>query len=190
MGKQNHAQKNGRLILMSIWRILQFHWLKVQNPSDWLESLQSYIPVDTERKLNAHKTFRRRPERLLNVLCTFNLLPVFTGLTVLFKGKDTLWNISFTVFYVDFTVYLIINFQLICFSMLSLNISVKEIFGFQKLKISFSEILFQKKTPHASLVLLFQLRNREEVICRNEICVLWWIVKINIWWSNQCMLYK
>ena len=57
--------------------------------------------------------------------------------------------------------------------MLSLNISVKEIFGFQKLKISFSEILFQKKTPHASLVLLFQLRNREEVICRNEICVLW-----------------
>ena len=29
-------------------------------------------PVDTGRKLNAHKTFRRHPERLLNVLCTFN----------------------------------------------------------------------------------------------------------------------
>ena len=27
-------------------------------------------PVDTGRKLNVHKTFRKRPERLLNVLCT------------------------------------------------------------------------------------------------------------------------
>ena len=36
-------------------------------------------PVDTGRKLNVHKTFRGRPERLLNVLCTFNLRPVFTG---------------------------------------------------------------------------------------------------------------
>ena len=36
-------------------------------------------PVDTGRKLNVHKTFRRRPGRLLNVLCTFNLSPVSTG---------------------------------------------------------------------------------------------------------------
>ena len=36
-------------------------------------------PVDTGRKLNVHKTFRRRPERLLNVLCMFNLRPVSTG---------------------------------------------------------------------------------------------------------------
>ena len=33
-------------------------------------------PGDTERKLNLHKTFRRRPGRLLNVLCTLNLRPV------------------------------------------------------------------------------------------------------------------
>ena len=33
-------------------------------------------PLDTARKLNVHKTFRRRPERLLNVLCTFNIRPV------------------------------------------------------------------------------------------------------------------
>ena len=38
-----------------------------------------YKPVDTGRKLNIHKTFRRRPGRLLNVLCTFNLRPVSTG---------------------------------------------------------------------------------------------------------------
>ena len=36
-------------------------------------------PVDTGRKLNVHKKFRRRPRRLLNVLCTFNLRPVSMG---------------------------------------------------------------------------------------------------------------
>ena len=37
-------------------------------------------------------------------------------------------------FNVDFTVCLNIKFQLNCFSVLSRNISVKEIFGFQELK--------------------------------------------------------
>ena len=36
-------------------------------------------PVDTGRKLNVHKTFRRRPGRLLYVFCTFSLRPVSTG---------------------------------------------------------------------------------------------------------------
>ena len=36
-------------------------------------------PIDTRRKLNVHKKFRRRPGRLLNVLCTFNLRPVSRG---------------------------------------------------------------------------------------------------------------
>ena len=35
-----------------------------------------HYPVDTGRKLNLHKTFRRRAVRLLNVLCVFNLRPV------------------------------------------------------------------------------------------------------------------
>ena len=35
-------------------------------------------PVDTGRKLNVHKTFRRRPGYLLNALFTFNLRPVST----------------------------------------------------------------------------------------------------------------
>ena len=42
------------------------------------------FPVDTGRKLNVHEMFRRRPGRPLNVLCTFNLRPVSTGL---FEGK-------------------------------------------------------------------------------------------------------
>ena len=32
-------------------------------------------PIDTGRKKNVHKTFRRRPGRFLNVLCTFSLRP-------------------------------------------------------------------------------------------------------------------
>ena len=36
-------------------------------------------PLDTGRKSNLHITFRRRPGRLLNVLCTFNLCPVSRG---------------------------------------------------------------------------------------------------------------
>ena len=40
---------------------------------------ESFSPVDTGSKLNVHKTFRRRPGRLLNVLCTFNLRLVSTG---------------------------------------------------------------------------------------------------------------
>ena len=35
-------------------------------------------PVDTGRKLNVYKTFRRHPGRLLHVLFTFNLHPVST----------------------------------------------------------------------------------------------------------------
>ena len=51
-------------------------------------------PVDTGRKLNVHKTFRRRPGRLLNVLCTFNLRPVSTGnLRVLWAKKKRLLKI-------------------------------------------------------------------------------------------------
>ena len=38
-------------------------------------------PVDTGRKLNVHKAFRRRPGSLLNVLYTFNLRPASTGIS-------------------------------------------------------------------------------------------------------------
>ena len=39
------------------------------------------FPVDTGRKRNVHKTFRRRPGCLLNVLCTFNLRHVYVQFT-------------------------------------------------------------------------------------------------------------
>ena len=46
------------------------------------DEIATRYPVDTGRELNAHKTFRRRPGRLLNVLCTFNLSSVSTGYAV------------------------------------------------------------------------------------------------------------
>ena len=57
------------------------------------------FPVDTGRKLNAHKTFRTRQGRLLNVLFTFNLRPVstgFTGMTYL-NHKDITQLTSFNM---------------------------------------------------------------------------------------------
>ena len=44
-----------------------------------MSALITINPVDTGRKLNVHKTLRRRPGHLLNVLFTFNLRPVSTG---------------------------------------------------------------------------------------------------------------
>ena len=44
-----------------------------------LAASDRHNPVYIGHKLNVHKTFRRRPGRLLNILCTFNLRPVSTG---------------------------------------------------------------------------------------------------------------
>ena len=44
-----------------------------------LEVIADLNPVDTGRKLNVNKSFRRRPGRLLKVSCMFNLCPVSTG---------------------------------------------------------------------------------------------------------------
>ena len=41
--------------------------------------IRTVFPVDTQHRLNIHKTFRRHPGRLLNVLCKFNLRPVSMG---------------------------------------------------------------------------------------------------------------
>ena len=55
-----------------------FNILKLLSYS--LHYRECYFPIDTGRKLNVHKTCRRRPGRLRNVLCTLNLRPVSTGL--------------------------------------------------------------------------------------------------------------
>ena len=55
-----------------------------QMASDGQFAMKNYlsvwlIPLDKGRKWNVYKTFRRRPRRVLNVLCTFNLRPVSMG---------------------------------------------------------------------------------------------------------------
>ena len=57
---------------------------------DWTITLGATdFPVDTGLELNVHKTFRRRPGRFLNVLCTFNLRPVSTGLLISQKPQKS-----------------------------------------------------------------------------------------------------
>ena len=59
---------------------------KMRNQTRFLDLW--WDPVDTGCKLNVHRTFRRRPGRPLNVLCTFNLRPVSTGKKeAVFKGE-------------------------------------------------------------------------------------------------------
>ena len=59
-------------------------------------------PVDTGRKLIVHKTFRRRPGHLLNVLCMFNLRPASSGSYKEFApenfGKFTAKSTSWSLF--------------------------------------------------------------------------------------------
>ena len=53
--------------------------LKTKKVKASMSSIDTYNPVDVGRKLSVHKMFRRRPGRLLNVLCTFDLHSVPIG---------------------------------------------------------------------------------------------------------------
>ena len=74
--------------------ILEYEIRQSTDPDDWrYMKTERYpadhtTPVDTGRKLNVHKAFRRRPGRLLNVLCTFNLRLVSTGTKRCSKVKN------------------------------------------------------------------------------------------------------
>ena len=57
----------------------------------------THVTVDTGRKLNVHKMFRRRPGRLLNVLCTFNLGPVSTGVHSHIDLNENLFCLTLTL---------------------------------------------------------------------------------------------
>ena len=70
-GIKNFLKKNN---------IKTLHFYKIGESSFPQICRTCMIPVDTGRKLNVHKTFRRRPGRLVNVLCTFNLRPVSAGM--------------------------------------------------------------------------------------------------------------
>ena len=78
-----------QLILIELIFLDKMILLKYDQLSVWYETNFTFsslditrlkYPVDTGCKLNVPKTFRRRPGRLRNVLCTFNLRPMSTGL--------------------------------------------------------------------------------------------------------------
>ena len=108
--------------LHDIWKYIQnFTWnfkekleLNFQNTT-YCSSLQP-IPADTGRKLNVHKTFRRRPGCLLNVLCTFNLRPVSTEMVACSSSKIK------KIFTAPFSDYLTCSWQ-ICGMVFLLNMS-------------------------------------------------------------------
>ena len=71
---------------------------------DWLK-LVVLLPTDTVRKLNVHKTFRRRLGHLLNVLYTFNLGTVSAGLCL---NSPKFWILTFSeisLFKILFWIY-------------------------------------------------------------------------------------
>ena len=61
-------------------RLLQIGAINIIFPK--YTNYRAYWPVDTGHKLNVHRTFRKRPGRLLNVLYTFNLRPLSMGCCV------------------------------------------------------------------------------------------------------------
>ena len=67
-------------VFVETFRIHDSHYPKTRSIlNQMLKRQNNNNPVDTGCKLNVHKTFRRRPWRLLNVLCTFNLRLVSMG---------------------------------------------------------------------------------------------------------------
>ena len=89
-------------IIINVFVLHAFHFMPLSIESNcnyvkmvcffwYLQCSKIYVnPVDTGRKLNVHKTFRRRPGRLLNVLCKFNLRLVSTVKLCILSRVD-LW---------------------------------------------------------------------------------------------------
>ena len=79
---RQRTKANIFVLIKTSWRCLQDVFIKTYVCWEWYQITQSItnILVDTGRKLNVHKTLRRRPRRLLNVLRTFNLRPMSAGM--------------------------------------------------------------------------------------------------------------
>ena len=73
------AQKVGEIFIMRLNNISSLKRRRFEIVVTVENCCRSNYPVNTGRKLNVHKTFRKRPGRLMNVLCTLNLRPASTG---------------------------------------------------------------------------------------------------------------
>ena len=61
----------------------KINYLKLVNPFCTVSIYINAFPLDTERKLNIHKTLRRCPGHFLDVLCNFNLYIMSRGFNIL-----------------------------------------------------------------------------------------------------------
>ena len=107
--------------------------------------------VVTGRKLNAHKTFRRRPWRLLNLLCKFNLHPVFTGLNLnccnvyhnFIRKYLTQINLFLLIFMTGFFISLKPYFRVKCWALSFESISFRDLINFSNFSNNFQYIFIE-----------------------------------------------
>ena len=120
------------LLHFSIW-CCSLHGSSWKNQGKCNKTLLNWnklsYPVDTGRKLNVHKAFRRRPGRLLNVLCMFNLHPVSTGTRLSLPKKR--WKFTNTTLIYS-------NFAFLCIASVSLN---KDLYFPKNQKVSWTLIM-------------------------------------------------
>ena len=90
-------------------KLFHYHFvLKIDTKVGHIFFCHISIPVDTGHKLRIRKTFRRRPGRLLNILCTFSLRLESAGILVLRIPLDYLGLFSF-VLYVEIHAFFVSN---------------------------------------------------------------------------------
>ena len=114
------AAKVALLCNNSIWSnasIVQIYFLSFTCLGRFLQILS---PVDTGRKLNVHKTFRRGPGRLLNVLCTFSLRLVSTRLTIS-NDRELNWSLGIRFERLNSSLWLPKNVTYIMFIMVTIS---------------------------------------------------------------------
>ena len=98
----------------------------------------SYNPLNTGRKLNAHKTFSRSLGRLLNVLCTFNLRPLFRRKEIKnYDDKNNICNVKLSVQYNRVTNHT-------AQSLLNVNLSIE---SFCNIKLYFPHFFSNHAVP-------------------------------------------
>ena len=104
--------------------------------------MQACIPVlislDTGRKFNVYKTFRRLPGRLLNVLYMFNLQPVFKELLSLVTNIIYFVLLILTLNFSGFYLY----FQKkLCFSYRPHFYPLKQVYDKRRVKIELTHFV-------------------------------------------------
>ena len=77
--------------------LIQCLWCPLLNEDFYFALSLKVLHLDTQRKLNVHKTLRRRPGWMLNVLWMFNLRPVSKGWLLAVIVVNIIFDVSFSM---------------------------------------------------------------------------------------------